>query len=164
MAVTDVELGEQPAPLERVATPLLPIFASDLAPGAETRVPEHEWPANLFIFLARLTAWGLAIGSVACLVSGLSGAMPLLAGLGLAVALAIGSAVQLNLVKHVRGFTRWGWFGAMAELAIATLTKVGALATDPVGSSGVVPGIVVDVAWMRYFWNRRADFDVDLDF
>lgn len=155
------------APLDAPASPWLPLTAGEAARGQEIAPPEHGWPASWFIFLSNLAAFGLGLGaaglSVATVVAVVAGSwgsagMALLAALGC----ALGCVVQRSLATHVTNFTRWGWYGAMAELALATLTKVSAIVENPstVGGAGV--GIIIDLLWMHYFWERRADFDIDL--
>lgn len=156
------------APLEPPPVSRLPITAGDAHPDEHVR-REHAWPVSWFIFLANLIALGLGVGAVACagtsLVNlvqgdfGFAGTTALLA-----VGMALGSVVQRTLAKNVAAFSSWGWWGAMAELSIATLSKVAAVVADPGSFPGAVFGIVIDLLWMRHFWERRGDFDVDLDF
>ena len=164
----ETTLAQQPdvpaEPPESADAAWLPITAGDSF-IARARPREHEWPADLYILLASLSGVGLALGAV-----GMTVAMVTFVGLlsvwmiPTVLAMAVGSVVQFALARHLKHFSRWGWYGAMAELAFLTLSKVSAIATDPdaLVFSGI--GIVIDLLWMRYFWNRRADFDVDLAF
>ena len=171
MTTADATRGPQGegALMESPPSAGLALTAGDAAMGRADVAPVHGWPASLFIFLANLSAFGLGAGAAIAavvLVSMLFGGDLEAAGLaGLAAGgLGMGSYVQRTLANHLSHFSRWGWWGAMAELAAVTLTKVAALFTDPAAAVGTGMGIVVDVLWMRYFWGRRRDFDVDLDF
>ncbi|HST62800.1 MAG TPA: hypothetical protein VLK84_29105 [Longimicrobium sp.] len=170
MITTEATLGPQGegALLESPPSAGLALTAGDVAMGRVDAAPEHGWPASLFIFLANLSAFGLGAGAAIAgvvLVSMLFGGDLEMAGLaGLAaVGLGIGSYVQRSLADHLSHFSRWGWWGAMAELVAVTLTKVAALVADPASVVGTGIGIAIDVMWLRYFWERRADFDIDID-
>ncbi len=170
MITTEATIGQQGegVPLESAPSAGLALTAGDVAVGRADAAPEHGWPGSLFIFLANLSAFGLGAGAAiatVALVSLLFGGDLEMAGLaGLAaVGLGVGSYVQRTLADHLSHFSRWGWWGAMAELAAVTLTKVAALFTDPASIGGTGIGIVIDLLWMRYFWERRADFDIDID-
>lgn len=145
----------------------LPLTAADVAGGGEERQPEHAWPGSLFIFLANLMAFGMGLGavgaSIGAVVSLFQGEWAR-AGLvaAAAVGLGLGSLVQRALGKHLSRFTRWGWYGAMGELGVASLAKVNAMVMTG-DAGGALFGLVVDVLWMRYFWNRREDFGIDLE-
>lgn len=147
----------------------LPLTAGDAGFGKEVSAPEHGGPGDWFIFLSKLTAIGMGIGAggaVLALVFGMfagDGKMMGITALA-AVGLAIGCVVQSTLARHVQHFSRWGWWGAMAELVVATLSKVVALAADPGSFMGPAIGLAIDAVWLRYFWERRKDFDIDLDF
>lgn len=125
--------------------------------SAET-VREHEWPGNLFVVLSYVFAVGLAASAVG------SAGWALFTGdldvAGWAVAAAVGSVLQWRLAGAVEHFSRWGWYGAMAELTVAAAAKVWAIAE---GNWGAVVGLVFDLLWMSYFWERRDQFDVDVD-
>jgi hypothetical protein len=175
MTTVDATLAPPPEPAAdpvpgQPAAVWLPLTAGDVGKAVDQsgKEPEHEWPASVFMFITNLTAIGLALGAVGCVIGvvvALAGGELGAAGLagGLAVALALGSVIQLTLAKHVKNFSRWGWFGAMVELGIATLTKVASYVSEP-ANIGMLMMIGLDVLWMRYFWNRREDFGVDIDF
>jgi hypothetical protein len=155
-------------PLDSPPAAWLPLTAADVGSARGVERPEHGWPGSLFVFLANLAAFGMGLGALG---SGLGIIFFLLMGdwgpAGLAalafVGLSLGSVLQRTLANHVDHFTRWGWYGAMAELALVTFAKVDAIASDPTNFGGPMIGIVLDLLWMRYFWERRADFDVDLN-
>ena len=100
----------------------LPITEGDAGGVRDERAPEHDWPASLFILLANVTALGMVIGAVAIVVIGVSNQDFLTPRwMGIAVLLLAGSVLQRKLATNVRHFARWGWYGAMAELAFVTL-------------------------------------------
>lgn len=147
----------------------LPLTAGDAGYGKEVSAPEHGRPGDWFIFLSKLTAIGMGVGAAGAtilfVVALLGGETQYLGVLALAVVgLSIGFLVQSNLAEHVKHFSRWGWWGAMAELVVVTLSKVVALAADPGSFMGPAIGLAIDAVWLRYFWERRKDFDIDLDF
>ncbi|HEX6368993.1 MAG TPA: hypothetical protein VF006_08670 [Longimicrobium sp.] len=133
---------------------LPPLFVGDRAESTR----EHEWPGSLFYVLSYVAAVGLAAGGVGCLGYGVFTVDPGLPALGLL--LGIGAAVQWRLATEVQYFSRWGWYGAMVELAAAAVAKVWSMAEGNV--VGGLVGVCIDVAWMAYFWDRREHFDVDL--
>ena len=171
MTTTETTLGQEidlpaAATLDPPHASWLPLTAGDADLGRDMAAPEHEWPGSLFIFLTKATSVFMGFGAV-CGVLGLVYALvmgqPEIMGLAAlaAVGFSIGCVVQGTLAKHVEHFTRWGWWGAMAELSLATLAKVGTIVES--GSFvGPVIGIVIDLLWMNYFWSRRADFDIDI--
>lgn len=119
----------------------------------------HQWPANLFIVLSYVAAVGLAVGAVG------SAGWAILSGdmdkLGWAVGAGLGAVLQWRLAGEVEHFTRWGWYGAMAELAAAVAAKAWSIAEG--NWVGGAIGLVLDLLWMSYFWESRDQFDVDLD-
>jgi hypothetical protein len=120
---------------------------------------EHEWPGSLFFSLSYIVAIGLGAGAVGCAGWGVFQLEPVM--LGLAVLLGAGAAVQWRLAREVEHFSRWGWYGAMVELAGAAVAKVWGMAHGNV--VGGMIGVGIDLAWMRYFWENRRQFDIDLD-
>lgn len=172
MSITPTPLAEPaeaPLPAPPPASVWLPLTVEDRRAATPEGAPEHNWPASLFIFLTRLTAFGLGlgavgavIGTVVMLISGEWGTAGLMALA--ALGLALGCVVQGTLARSVKNFTRWGWYGAMAELVFLTLSKVNVIVTEPSAMVGALFGIALDLLWMNYFWERRADFDVDLTF
>ncbi|HEX6040216.1 hypothetical protein [Longimicrobium sp.] len=171
MSHTETTFGQQQidaAALEPPPSAWLPLTAGDRQLAGEA-APEHNWPASLFIFLTNLTAIGCGIGAVVVGFVAVAlmweGEWMQAGGAGLmAAGLALGCVVQRSLATNIRHFTRWGWYGAMAELALLTLSKVDMLLTEPAALAVAIIGIGIDLVWMAYFWERRADFDVDLDF
>lgn len=121
---------------------------------------EHEWPGALFIILSYVTAVGLgasALGSAGW--AAWTGS----AGFGRwALVAGAGSLLQWRLAKAVEKSSRWGWYGAMAELGAAAAAKVwAAVSTGDIVGPAI--GLAIDALWIGYFWNRRGQFDVDAD-
>lgn len=133
---------------------LPPLFVGDRAEAAR----EHEWPGSLFYVLSFVAAVGLGAGAVGCIAYGVFQLEPGMAAL--ALLLGLGAAVQWRLATEVQHFSRWGWYGAMVELAAAAAAKVWSMAEGNV--VGGLIGLVIDLLWMSYFWERRDQFDVDL--
>jgi hypothetical protein len=136
----------------------------DTADGSPERTPEHGWPGSLFIFFATIAALGMGIGAVACafgivytLVYRQAEEAVFLA-LAL-VGLTVGCLVQRALSRHLQHFSRWGWRGAMAELAVSAAGNAQVLFTTH--SRGFI-GLVISLLMMRYLWRRRADFGIDI--
>jgi hypothetical protein len=141
---------------------LPPVVAGDtpafIAGDTPENVREHEWPGNLFVVLSYVVAVGLAASAVGSV--GWSIFTGDLDVAGWAVAAGVGSVLQWRLAGAVEHFSRWGWYGAMAELSVAAAAKVWAIAE---GNWGAVVGLVLDLLWMSYFWERRGHFDVDAE-
>jgi len=112
----------------------LPLTAADVAAQAEERQPEHDWPGSLFIFLTNLVSFGMGVGAVVAfgvLVESAFGGSWARAGLAASAScgLALGCILQRTLAQHVSRFTRWGWYGAMGELAVVALAKANTMVT-----------------------------------
>lgn len=135
--------------------PLPAIFVGESAVAAPA---EHAWPGKLFVILSWMIAAGLAIFAFVAIPSGLFMLEPMTVALG--VGTGVWCLVQRQLTKGVQHFTRWGWYGAMMEVGAVTAAKLWALATG--SASGIGISLLLDVVWLRYFWRRRAEFDVDL--
>ena len=144
------------------------LTTGDATPARAEEAPEHDWPASLFIFLANFSAYGLGMGAavfgtvLVLTLLGTETVPPWFAALAMA-GMGIGSYVQRTLADHVSHFSRWGWWGAMAQLAAVLLTQVAALVADPSSIVGTGIGIVIVVLWLQYFWAQRADFDIETD-
>jgi hypothetical protein len=120
---------------------------------------EHEWPGSLFYRLSYLLAMAMGAGAVGGVGFGVfSGKLWMV---GMAVGLGVGAAVQWRLAKEVQHFSRWGWYGAMVELAGAAAAKAWSMAHGNV--VGGAMGLGIDLLWMSYFWENRRQFDVDFD-
>lgn len=121
----------------------------------------HEWPGSMFIILSYVAAVGLAASAVGSVGWGLFSGEP---DLSLwAVGAGAWSVLQWRLATAVQRFSRWGWYGAMAELGAAAAAKVWTIASTG-EVVGPAIGLVIDALWIGYFWERREQFDVDADF
>jgi hypothetical protein len=144
--------------------------AAGLAPGIRESLPpvvmgersdvarEHEWPASLFFVLSYIAAVGLGAGALGAVVFGVFSGELWMAGAGLG--LGLGAAVQWRLAKEVEHFSRWGWYGAMVELAAAAVAKLWSMANGNVVGGAI--GLGIDLMWMRHFWDHRDQYDIDL--
>lgn len=146
---------------DTLRAPLPGLVMGDAAAGTGRR---HGWPGKLFIGMSYLTALGLGGGVLAMglfLAEHARGASIYFPWQRLLLAGAW-CVLQWRLAGEVRRFSRWGWYGAMAELGAATVTKLGLALFAPFAVPWTLPAVAANLAWMRYFWKRRADFDVDL--
>lgn len=132
----------------------LPSVVVGDAPAVERK---HEWPGSLFVMLSYVAAVGLAGSAVGS--AGWAAFTGQPGPAGWAVVAGAGAVLQWRLARAVESFSRWGWFGAMAELGAAAAAKVWALFTG--GVAGAAVGLVIDALWIGYFWDRRRQFDVD---
>lgn len=154
---TAVEAQPAAPALDDALRQTLPSLVVGEAPEVERT---HEWPGGLFIILSYVAAVGLAASAVGSagwtLVSGES---------SLSAWAVVGGAwavLQWRLATAVQRFSRWGWYGAMAELSAAAAAKVWTfLSTGEIVGPAI--GLVIDAAWIGYFWERREQFDVDAD-
>jgi hypothetical protein len=120
----------------------------------------HEWPGTMFVILSYVAAVGLAASAVGSVGWGLFTGD---AGLGgWAVGAGVWSVLQWKLARAVQNFSRWGWYGAMAELGAAAAAKVWTFASTG-EVVGPAIGLVIDALWIGYFWERREQFDVDME-
>lgn len=159
LAVPLADAGLEPAPAS-----WLPLTAGDAAVVRGTDQPKHEWPGKLFIGLAKLASFGLGLAAVGAILGMVLDTGPLPGEMWMVVTLAAGAVFQAALARNVERFTRWGWYGAVAELSFAALAKVAAIVADPGSFIGAGFGITVDLLWLQYFWAQRRDYDIDLDF
>jgi hypothetical protein len=128
--------------------------------------PRHGWPASLFILLSNLAALGLglwaSLGAIIAAAGVMRGASweenAELAALG-----AAGAVAQWLVARSLKRFNRWGWYGAMAELGYVALSYGMVLVEYPAAPLLIVY-VAVSVLWMRYFWQRRADFNVEFNY
>ncbi|HEX2079168.1 MAG TPA: hypothetical protein VHG08_15695 [Longimicrobium sp.] len=135
---------------------------ADVVDETEERPWDNDWPGGVFVFLSYAIAAGLGLGAfVSAGAAALGLGRPPLEMLGQAAVLGAGAAFQWRLAGAVEHCSRWGWYGAMAELTAAAAAKVWLIADGNV-AWGVI-GLVIDLLWMRFFWNYREQFDVDVD-
>ncbi|HEU0300243.1 MAG TPA: hypothetical protein VFR37_12330 [Longimicrobium sp.] len=164
---TATEARLDAAELDPAIRASLPPVVVGEAPAAvvdpsEERPWDNDWPGGVFVFLCYAVAAGLGIG--ACVSAGAAAlglGRPPLEMLGQAAVMGAGAAFQWRLAGAVEHSSRWGWYGAMAELTAAAAAKVWLIADGNV--VGGVIGLVIDLLWMRFFWNYREQFDVDVD-
>jgi hypothetical protein len=142
------------------ARPLPGLVMGDAAAVATSRT--HEWPGRLFVGLSYVTSVGCVIAVVTLSCFAAFGFERVGEFWRPIAAAAVWGVLQWRLAREVSRFSRWGWIGAMAELGGAALAKVALAVTMPITIPSALVALVVNGAWMRYFWRRRRDFDVDL--
>ncbi|HST62801.1 MAG TPA: hypothetical protein VLK84_29110 [Longimicrobium sp.] len=165
MTTTEATFGQrgEDAPLEPAPAAWLPLTTGDAAVARDAEQAQHGLPSTLFIWLSKLMALGMGIAAVGAILGMVLDTGPLPGELWMVAALAAGAVFQRTLARNVECFTRWGWYGAVAELSFATLAMVASLVADPGSFIGAGFGIAVHVLWLHYFWAQRRDFDIDLD-
>lgn len=114
---------------------------------------EHGLRGTLFIGFSYLMAAGSGLSAILFAISGVGTARNVVGGLVWAV-------LQWRLAGEVRRFSRWGWYGAMAELAFAAATKLFWVFFLRELAFMFVMLLLIDALMLRYFWTRRAQFDV----
>lgn len=146
-----------PAHAERTV-PLAGLVMGDRAVSAPRR---HGLRGQLFIAGSYVMAASSAFASVAFAFSATSGMGAGLAVWRQALVACLWAVLQWRVAGEVRRFSRWGWYGAMAELGIAAATKAVWVFVFPEPAFVFLALLAIDAAWLRYFWNRRAQFDID---
>lgn len=141
------------------AQPLSGMVVGDAAPVAPRL---HDWPGTLFIGFGWLMTVGSLGGACVLFLVAASGGVAFADVWRRAVPGVVLGSLQWRLVTEVRRFSRWGWYGAMAELGAAAAMKVLYGAIMPGLSLVFLALLAIDAGLMRYFWKRRAQFDVDL--
>ena len=147
-------------------SPTLPSAAALAAPGTAEPLPEmvvgdaafasprvHGVRGRLFIGFSYVMAASSAFSTILFAVSGGLAGTNVITGLVWAV-------LQWRLAAEVRRFSRWGWYGAMAELAAAVATKLFWVFIVPDLAFLFVVLLVADAFMLHYFWTRRAQCDV----
>jgi len=146
------------AGLDALERPLPALMMTD-SPDVGPKV--HAWPGTFFYGLSYLLAVGIGgasvVGAISAVVQGWDPAFYALPVIG-----GVWSALQWRLAREVERFTRWGWYGAMGGLGFAAAAKLWALALGQPGAA--LGGLLVDAFLLRYFWKRRAQFDIDTSF
>ncbi|HEV3049458.1 MAG TPA: hypothetical protein VGX50_04080 [Longimicrobium sp.] len=138
-----------------------PLPGMTVGDSAVTAPRLHEWPGRLFIACSYAIAGALGLGVL------IFGAFALRYGLEPRHWVRVGAAavwavLQWRLGLAVSRFSRWGWYGAMAGLGGAALVKLGLAVMIPITAGNALVVAAINGAWMRYFWKRRDQFDVDL--
>ena len=135
-----------------VAEPLPGMVMGD---GTVAARREHGLRGTLFIGFSYLMGAGSALSAALFAISGVGTARSLITGL-------VWGALQWRLATEVRRFSRWGWYGAMAELTFAAATKLFWMFRLPETAFMLVCLLMVNAVLLQYFWTRRAEFDVSL--
>ncbi|HEX6368994.1 MAG TPA: hypothetical protein VF006_08675 [Longimicrobium sp.] len=151
--MTDISptLPSTPALAEpETAGPLPEMVVGDAA-FASPRV--HGVRGTLFIGFSYVMAAGSGLSAILFAISGGRAGANMITGLVWAV-------LQWRLATEVRRFSRWGWYGAVAELAAAAAAKLFWMFDLRDLAFVFVMLLVVDAFMLRYFWTRRDQFDV----
>jgi hypothetical protein len=155
MRMTDVSPAVQPAP-----EPLAGLLVGDTA-RATPRA--HGLPGELFIGSIYLMAFGSALRALILVITVATGPGVLPPGMWTTgPASCVWAVLQWRLAGEVRRFSRWGWYGAMAELAAAAALKLVLVVMVPAVAPWLLAVLAVEAGLLRYFWKRRAQFDIDL--
>lgn len=138
-----------------------PLPGLTVGDAGEAAPPRHDWQGKLFVVCSHATAGALGLGVI------IFGALALRYGLEprhwvRLVAAGVWGVLQWRLGVAVSRFSKWGWYGAMAELGAAALGKLSVAVMAPYMAGSALVVLAINGAWMRYFWKRRADFDIDL--
>lgn len=152
--------GISPAPRTASRADALPGLVMGDAARPASR--EHGVPGKLFIAFGYGTA---AVSAVTAIVLALAiaASVDLPGSFWRQVLTAAAWAVlQWRVASEVRRFSRWGWYGAMGELGIASVTKIVSIFLVPQAAFVFLFLVGINAGLMRYFWKRRAQFDVDL--
>lgn len=113
----------------------------------------HGARGTLFIGFSYVMAAGSGFSAILFAISGGLAGTNVVTGLVWAV-------LQWRLATEVRRFSRWGWYGAMAELAGAAAAKLFWMFILRDLGFVFVMLLVIDAFMLRYFWTRREQFDV----
>jgi hypothetical protein len=153
--MTDISptLPSAPVLAEPETTEPLPEMVVGDAASASPRV--HGVRGALFIGFSYVMAAGSAFSAILFSISGGLAGTNAITGLVWAV-------LQWRLATEVRRFSRWGWYGAVTELAAAAAAKVFWVLYLREMAFVFLILLVIDAFMLRYFWRRRAQFDVDL--
>lgn len=132
------------------AEPLPEMMVGDAA-FASPRV--HGVRGTLFIGFSYVMAAGSGFSAILFAVSGGLAGRNMITG-------ALWAVLQWRLATEVRRFSRWGWYGAMTELAAAAAAKLFWVFFLSEMALLFVMLLMIDAFMMRYFWTRRDQFDV----
>lgn len=138
--------------------PLAGLVMGDAAVAAPRR---HGLPGQLFIASSYVMSVSSAFGVVAFAFLATVDADAGFAPWTRALATCVWAVLQWRVADEVRRFSRWGWYGAMAELGIAAASKVVWVFLLPEQAFAFLVLLGIEAGLLRYFWNRRAQFDVD---
>jgi hypothetical protein len=143
----------------RVAETLPGMVVGD---GAFAGPRVHGVRGSLFIGFSYVMAAGSACVALMWSISAATGGLLPATLWKEALTAAVWAVLQWRLVGEVRRFSRWGWLGAMAELSVASATKLVWISTAPGQAWLMLPFLGINLAMAHYFWMRRAQFDVSL--
>lgn len=135
---------------EGVEEPLPEMVVGDAA-FASPRL--HGVRGTLFIGFSYVMAVGSGFSAILFAVSGGLAGTNVITG-------SVWALLQWRLATEVRRFSRWGWYGAMAELAVAAATKLFWMFFLRDMAFVFIMLLVIDWLMLRYFWTRRDQFDV----
>jgi hypothetical protein len=144
-------------PPSQVPEPLPSMVMGD---AAERATPRHGIRGTLFIAFSYMMA--VSSGVAFTVSTYIAASYGVLADAGQALAAGVWAVLQWRLAGEVRRFSRWGWYGAMAELSVAVVSMLfWAFALRELAYF-FLSVLIVDVLLLRYFWTRRAQFDVSV--
>ena len=149
--MTNISPTLPPARVEPATAEPLPEMVVGDAAFASPRV--HGVRGTLFIGFSYVMAAGSGFSALLFAISGGIAGTNTIMGL-------VWAALQWRLATEVRRFSRWGWYGAMAELAGAAGAKLFWVFYLREMAFLFLMLLVVDAFMMRYFWTRRGQFDV----
>jgi hypothetical protein len=153
--MTDISPAARPAP-----EPLAGLLVGDTALAAPRA---HGLPGELFIGFTYLMAFGSALRALVLVIGVVTSGPGVLPGMWMmGFASCVWAVLQWRLAGEVRRFSRWGWYGAMAELAAAAALNVVWAVILPEMVLWFLAVLAVEAGLIRYFWKRRAQFDIDL--
>lgn len=137
------------------------------APVMPITTPVHEWQGKLYIGITYLGAAFAAFGLLLMLFfavteTGAQVRVSEVVIVMLVFSLLIG--LPFAIARGVSQFKNWSWYTTMAVIPISTIGYL-ADAFSSSGTEGPAQAIAViitmlSMVWLRYFWDRRADFGV----
>jgi hypothetical protein len=151
--MTDLSPAVHPAP-----EPLAGLLVGDTAIAAPRA---HGLPGRFFIGFTCLMSFVSALRALVLVIAiGNGPGVPVwMWKQGLAA--CVWAVLQWRLAGEVRRFSRWGWYGAMAELTLAALTQLFWVFLLRELAFLFVALLIADMFFLRYFWKRRVDFGID---
>lgn len=142
-------------PPSQVPEPLPSMVMGDAAAPV---TPRHGFPGTLFIAFSYMMA--VSSGVAFTVSTYIAASYGVLADAGQALFTGVWAVLQWRLAGEVRRFSRWGWYGAMVELGFAVATQLFLAFVLREVALFFVALLIVDAVLLRYFWTRRAQFDV----
>jgi hypothetical protein len=152
--MTDISPTAQPAP-----EPLAGLLVGDTALVAPR---SHGMPGELFIGFTYLMGVVSALRALVLVIAVSNGPGVPEGMWKMGLAACVWAVLQWRLAGAVRRFSRWGWYGAMAELAGAAAMKFVGAVVFPTMAPWFLALLAIEAGLLRYFWKRRAHFEVDL--